>query len=232
MVAGLIAALSIGAVSVAEASSRTTHLVSSSKAAHVVVSKGKAAHVVSTLTPTVAPVNPDVAVLAKLVAAGTITQAQSDAVLAALTAARPTRPVIGGTGGKGGDDNGLEGGHGPLGMSLGADVTVITSTLGITAAQLQTDLAAGQSLATIAGTKTAALITALVASETTKINAGVTAGSITQAQATTLIAGLNAAVTAAVNLSFGQGMGGMMGHRFHGGTGAPSVLPPTTTGSN
>ena len=227
MVAGLIAALSMGAVSVAEASSRTTHTVSATKTTHSV----------STAAPSVAPVDPDIAVLAKLVAAGTITQAQSDAVLAALKAARPVRPVIGGTGGTrptiggGGGDNGLEAGEGPLRMSLGADVTVITSTLGITAAQLKTDQAAGQSLATIAGTKTAALITALVAAETTKINARVTAGSITQAQATTLIAGLNAAVTAAVNLSFGQGMGGM-GHRFHGGPGAPSVVPPTTSGSN
>ena len=229
MVAGLIAALSVGAVGAAEASSRTTHLVSSSKSVHL-VSKGKSTHVVSTLKPTIVGVDPDVAVLAKLVAAGTITQAQSDAVLAALQAARPTRPVIGGSGG---DDNGLEAGHGPLGMSLGADVTVITSTLGITAAQLQTDLAAGQSLATIAGAKTAALITALVASETTKINAAVTGGSLTQAQATTLIAGLTASVTAIVNATPGvgghghMGMGGMMGNGNNDDSGVPS-----TTGSN
>ena len=230
MVAGLIAALSMGAVNVAEASSRTTHTVSSTKTTHFV----------STAAPSVAPVDPDIAVLAKLVAAGTITQAQSDAVLAALKAAHPTRPVIGGSGGGkptvggGGGDDGLEAGNGPLRMSLGADVAVITSTLGITAAQLQTDLAAGQSLATIAGAKTAVLVSALVASETTKINARVTAGSITQTQATTLIAGLNAAVTAAVNISFGKGMPGLggMGHRFHGAPGAPSVVPPTTAGSN
>ena len=215
MVAGLIAALSMGAVSVAEASSRTTHFVSTTKT-----------HFVSTTTPTVAPVDPDVAVLAKLVAAGTITQAQSDAVLAALKAARPTRPVISG----GSDDDGDGIAHGPMIPSLGAEEAVITSTLGITAAQLHTDYAAGQSLATIAGAKTATLISALVAAETTKINARVTAGSLTQAQATTLIAGLNAAITAAVNVSFGQG--GMMGHRFHGGPGAPSVNPPSTSGSN
>lgn len=224
VIAGLIAALSMGAVSVAEASSRTTHFASTTRT-----------HFVFSTTPTVAPVDPDVAVLAKLVAAGTITQAQSDAVLAALKAARPTRPVISGSGnGRNGDDNGLEGGNGLLRMSLRSDQAVILSTLGITAAQLQTDFAAGKSLATIAGTNTTALINALVTAETTKINARVTAGSITQAQATTLIAGLNAAVTAAVNLSFGQGMAGFggMGHRFHGGPGAPSVTPPTTSDSN
>ena len=232
MVAGLIAALSVGAVGAAEASSRTTHLVSSSKSVHL-VSKGKSAHVLSTLKPTIVGVDPDVAVLAKLVAAGTITQVQSNAVLVALQAARPTRPVISGMGGNSGDDNGLEAGHGPLGMRLGADVTAITSTLGISAAQLQTDLAAGQSLATIAGAKTPALISALVAAETIKINAAVTAGTLTQAQATTLIAGLTASVTAIVNATPGvgghghMGMGGTMGNGNNDDSGVPS-----TTGSN
>ena len=114
------------------------------------------------------------------------------------------------------------------------DLTVVTSTLGITAAQLQSDLAAGKSLATIAGAKTSALITALVAAETTEINARVTAGQLTQAQATTLISGLTAAVTAAVNATPGQGFGGHFGHDGHGmgmGMGAP-LTGTTPTPSN
>ena len=115
----------------------------------------------------------------------------------------------------GAGNGGMGKGHGkggPGGVNMGEDLNVITTTLGITVAQLQTGIAAGQSLATIAGTKTPALITALVAAETTEINARVTAGKLTQAQATTLIAGLTTAVTAAVNATpFKGGMGHGMG---------------------
>jgi hypothetical protein len=211
VVAGLIAALSMGTVGTAEAA---TH--------------SKAKPVASTSMPNIAQVDPDAAVLAKLVTAGTITQAQSDAVLAALKAARTAAPQ----GGRGGF-----GGPGPIGANIKEDEAVITSTLGITAAQLQTDLAAGKSLATIAGTKTSALITALVAAETTEINAQVTAGKITQAQATTLIAGLSAVVTTAVNATppVGHpGQGGRGGFGGHGqaplgtpGSGAPTITTPS-----
>ena len=209
IVAGLIAAISMGSIGVAEAS---TH----------------SAHVVSTTTPTVAKVDQDAAVLAKLVTAGTITQAQSTAILAALQAAEPVRP-------QGGIGNGPKG-PGPVGINLQKDVAVVTSTLGITAAQLQTDLAAGQSLATIAGAKAPALISALVADETTEINARVTSGALTAAQATTLIAGLQAAVTTVVNATppvGGFGHGGR-GHGFGGGMGGMGAPlgAPSTTGSN
>ena len=199
LVAGLIAAISMGSVGVADAASKSIHSVS------------KFAKDATTTTSTT-QVDPDAAVLAKLVTAGTITQAQSDAILAALQAAHAARPQIGG--GHGGP------GFGP-GVNLKEDLTVITNTLGITAAQLQTDLAAGKSLATIAGSKTAALITALVAAETTEINARVTSGAITQAQATTLIAGLNAAITAAVNATPPTGGFGHDGHGHGRGPGGP-----------
>jgi len=199
LVAGLVASLSLGSVAVADAASKSVHHISKS-----------ATNVATTTTPTVGQIDPDAAVLAKLVTAGTITQAQSDAILAALQAAHATRPQIG----EGNDGPGF----GP-GVSINEDLTVITNTLGITAAQLQTDLAAGKSLATIAGSKTAALITALVAAETTEINARVTSGAITQAQATTQIAGLNTAITAAVNAT--PSAGGF-GHNGHGrGPGGP-----------
>ena len=186
----------------------------------------------TTTTPTTPAVDPDAAVLAKLVTAGTITQAQSTAILAALEAAHAARPSIGGGAGAPGNGGPGQGGFGrggfggPRGFNLGQDLTVVTSTLGITSAQLQTDLAAGKSLATIAGAKTSALITALVAAETTEINARVTAGKLTQAQATTLISGLNAAVTAVVNATPGKGFGGHGGQGM--GIGAPLGGTPTT----
>ena len=219
LIAGLIAAISMGSIGVAEASSKNIHSVSTSVRGHNVDST-------TTTTPTPA-VDPDAAVLAKLVTAGTITQAQSTAILAALEAAHAARPTIGG-------GNGGPGVGGPRGFNMKEDLTVVTSTLGITAAQLQSDLAAGKSLATIAGAKTSALITALVAAETTEINARVTAGQLTQAQATTLISGLTAAVTAAVNATPGQGFGGHFGHDGHGmgmGMGAP-LTGTTPTPSN
>jgi len=108
MVAGLIAAISMGSIGVAEASTHSTH------SAHTVSS--------STTTPTVAPVDPDIAVLAKLVAAGTITQAQSTVILAALEAAHPARPTInGGTPGQGGN------GEGPTMVLVDVDSVASTS---------------------------------------------------------------------------------------------------------
>jgi hypothetical protein len=213
MVAGLIAAISMGSVGVASAASKSIHNISKSAT-------------VSTSTPSVTQVDPDAAVLAKLVTAGTITQAQSDAVLAALKAAHDAaRPPMGG--GNGGQ------GFGP-GVNLKEDLNVITTTLGITAIQLQSDLAAGKSLATIAGTKTSALITALVAAETTEINARVTSGALTQAQATTLIAGLNSAITTLVNATpptGGMGHGGFGHGHGHGPAGAPGQGAPLTPGA-
>jgi hypothetical protein len=73
-------------------------------------------------------------------------------------------------------------------------------------------------LATIAGAKTAALITALVAAESAEIDAAVTAGKITAAQATTLKANLTPAVTAIVNGTrgvFGGPRGDMGRHLGH-----------------
>jgi hypothetical protein len=169
-------------------------------------------------------IDPITSVLAALVTKGTITQAQSDAITAALAAARPQ---IG--------QNGVGGG------TPGFDKqAVILSTLGIDAATLQAGLQAGKSLATIAGTKTQALITALVAAETKAIDAAVTAGKMTTAQATTAKTGLLAHVTAEVNQVGPVGPLGQMGvgGRGHGhgmgdkdGNHLPGA-PTTTTGNN
>ncbi len=142
-------------------------------------------------------------VLADLVTKGTITQAQADAITAALVATHPAGNPMGPRTG------------GPLGTNRGAEKTLIASTLGIDVATLQTRLAAGDSLATIAGTKTPTLIAALVADVTKKIDAAVTAGQLTPAQATTMKTNLTAQVTAEVNAVRGQG--GMMGGRGMGG---------------
>jgi len=185
---------------------------------------------VRTVTQTVGTnqnfVNPIASVLASLVSNGTITAAQSTAITNALAAARPTapKPPAGGAPSAGQGFGGPRGGFGgAMGGIAQQEQSVILSTLGITAATLQSDLAAGKSLATIAGTQTQALINALVAAETTAINAQVTAGKLTQAQATTMISGLSARITAQVNRTPGQGFGG---HGFGHNGAAP------TTGSN
>jgi hypothetical protein len=130
-------------------------------------------------------------VLSTLVKAGTITQAQADAITAAATAARSAHEAN-------------------KGANRAAHQALIATTIGKSAAEIQTGLAAGQSLGVIAGDKRAALITALVADETKRIDAAVAAGKMTATQATTLKAGLTAHVTAkvdAVRPAMGPGMG-------------------------
>ena len=146
-------------------------------------------------------------VLSALVTKGTITQTQADAITAAATAARAARDAA--------DNDGDHAGMGPMGGKAGMDakLTVIASTLGLDTTTVLTRLKAGETLATIAGAKKDALITALVADETKRIDAAVTAGKLTAAQATTLKADLVAHVTAEVNATAPVGSmgGGMMG---------------------
>jgi hypothetical protein len=137
------------------------------------------------------------AILSALVVKGTLTQAQVDAINAAITAARTSEQSKGNA-------------------EHAAALTLIATTLGIDVTTLQTRLAAGDSLATIAGTKTPALITALVSAATIKIDAAVTAGKITSAQATAFKANLTAAITAMVNHNgdFFDGLKGNMGNHM------------------
>ena len=146
--------------------------------------------------------------LKDLVAKGTLTQAKADAITAAVKTAMANRPA---------KPNGPMGG----GFQNSNKEAVITATLGIDATTLRTRLAAGESLATIAGAKKDALIAALVADETKQIDAAVAAGKLTAAQATTLKAGLTAHVTEEVNESGHMGgFGGPgRGHGGHGGRG-------------
>ena len=168
-------------------------------------------------------------VLADLVKKGTINDAQSkaitDAFNAAETAEDANRPQMG---------DGPMGGFGP-----GNKDAIITATLGIDSTTLHQRLAAGESLATIAGAKKDALIAALVADETKRIDAAVAAGKLTASQATTLKSNLTAHVTEEVNSTAPMGRGGMMGGRGHGhggGMGMPkgstNGIPSTTTSSS
>ena len=187
------------------------------------------------------------ALLATLVTKGTITQAQADAIVSAATAAEAARDAL--RPAKGGE-------MGPKKADLDAKLTLIASTLGTDTKTVLTRLQAGDSLATIAGAKKDALITALVADETKRIDADVTAGKLTAAQATSMKANLVAHVTEEVNATRpmgaprgemkdgrgdkdGRGHGGMKGDRGPGrgkggpAGGAPVIPAPTpTTASN
>ena len=165
-------------------------------------------------------------VLADLVKKGTITDAQSKAISDAFNAAEAAE-----------DANRPAMGDGPMrGFGPSNKDAVITATLGIDATTLHQRLAAGESLATIAGAKKDALIAALVADETKQIDAAVTSGKLTADQAKTLKANLVAHVTEEVNSTGPMGKGGMMGGREHGrghGMGMPNGttngIPNTTT---
>ena len=103
----------------------------------------------------------------------------------------------------------MGGGMGSMGKNSAAHQALIISTLGISADDLSAARLAGKSLATLAGDKKAALITALVNLETTEIDAAVTAGKLTSARATTAKAGLTARVTAHVEAVPGPKVKGM-----------------------
>ena len=148
------------------------------------------------------------ATLAALVAKGTITQSQSDAILAAANAAKVAADAL----------KPLK----PVKADHAARLALISTTIGIDSATIQNRLAAGETLAAIAGEKKDALIAALVADETKRIDAAVTAGKLTAAQATTLKSTLTAHVTAEVNSTRPMGpKGGDKGDRGHGPKGGP-----------
>ena len=150
--------------------------------------------------------------LAGLVAKGTITQAQADAIIAAANAAkaaadamRPTKP------------------------DHAAQLALIASTIGIDSATIQTRLKAGESLATIAGAKKDALIAALVADHTKRIDADVAAGKLTGDQATKMKANLKTKVTEHVEETHMHGDKGRKGGHKGGHRGGDKSPAATTT---
>jgi hypothetical protein len=141
-------------------------------------------------------------VLSALVASGTITQAQADSIKAAITAAAPAR-------GLGRFDKGK--GMGPKGADRQAMEELISKTIGVDEATIRTRIAAGESLATIAGAKKADLISVLVAEATKRIDSALAAGKLTAEQATAKKAQLTAHVTEEIEEVGGKrgpGMGG------------------------
>ena len=120
--------------------------------------------------------------LKPLVDAGTITQAQADAVIAALVADMPQGGQHGGKGGPGSE--------------------VVAQALDMTVDELHTAVDGGQTLAQVAeskGVNVQVVIDALVAERTNHINEEVTSGEITQAEADTKLADLTQRVTDMVN---------------------------------
>jgi hypothetical protein len=122
------------------------------------------------------------------VTAGTITKAQATAMEARLAQADAPLFALGGSGDHG-HGRGGPGGLGDRGTSLDAAATYI----GVTATQLQTQLAAGKSLATIAtdnGKTVDGLKAALTTAATKDLDAAVAAGKLTAAQETKILADL------------------------------------------
>jgi hypothetical protein len=175
-------------------------------------------------------------ILSDLVKKGTLTQAQVDALNAAVAAARTT------------DDAQRLADKTAHEAERAAFEALVAKTIGVDAAVIKTRLAAGETLGAIAGTKKAALIDVIVAEKTKHIDAAVTAGKLTAAQAATMKAGLVAHVTAEVDSvrgpKGGPGMGGKGGpgmgdHKGHkggkGGHGPKGGMTPpaagTTTGN-
>lgn len=215
-------ALTIGTVGIGQAASKT-------KVVATKTTRTSSTGIANPMANMNGPEDAIASVLSSLVAKGTITQAQADAVKAAFAAAAPARGF-----------DGPGKGAGPMDADRAAIDALIAKTIGVDSATVRSRLAAGESLGAIAGAKKAELISVLVADETKRIDAAVTAGKLTAAQATTLKAGLTAHVTAEVEEVRGKGgpaMGGKGDHdgRGHGGPAmggmgkAPKIPAPTTS---
>jgi len=103
--------------------------------------------------------------LSGLVAKGTITQSQADAIVKAQSDMKAA-------------------GKAAMETNRAAVDAVVTATLGITADAIKARLKAGESLATIAGAKKDTLIAAITAEINRQIDAAVVTGKLTAAQAT------------------------------------------------
>lgn len=118
-------------------------------------------------------------VLDKLVADGTITQAQEDAIIQAM------KDELAGSDHKPGGPRG-HGGGGPRHRVLDGMFDVAANTFGVSVDDLKAALQAGQSVADVANAHSvdpAAVVTAIVDAGTAKIDQAVTDGQLTQPQA-------------------------------------------------
>ncbi len=172
-----------------------------------------------------APARPDSTtqlqkVLQPLIDDGTITQAQADKVIAAITAARPSGP---------------KGGRHILTGVGGFALDTVAKALGITTDEVRTALQNGQSLADLAvskGKTAQDVIDAVVTEATTKINAEVTAKHLDQATADKIIANLKTMATDFVNNTRPAGGPGMGGPGMGRGFGGPGFGGPGHRGND
>ena len=156
--------------------------------------------------PRTSPTDHFTEALAPLVKAGTITQAQADAVVKALAAAAPADGQRGGPGGR----------HG------GPGLTEAATALGVTADELRTELQSGTTIAQVAqakGVDVQKVIDAMVAGMKTHLAQEVASGEHTQAEADQLLADATQRITDMVNN--GAPKGGPAGPR-DGSTQAPT----------
>jgi hypothetical protein len=164
------------------------------------------------------------ALLSALVAKGTITQAQADAVLAAQAAAKAAHEANKGA---------REAGKSIAKRVKGEFLTLISTAVGLDTATVTTRIKAGESLAAIAGVKKDALVAALVADHNKRIDAAVTAGTVTAAQAVILKSNVAAHVTKLVEATpaplFRGGKGGHGGKKGGPMGGAPVIPAPAAT---
>jgi hypothetical protein len=154
-------------------------------------------------TPANAPQNDWAkAALDKLVADGTITQAQADKVLAALDAARPAH------------------GPGQFGRGHGfGKLDAAASALGMTVDELRTALEGGKSLAAVAqekGVAVSKVVDALVAEMKTHLAEHVASGKHTQAEVDQMLADARTRIEAFVNGTAPAGGPGFGGPGFGG----------------
>jgi hypothetical protein len=150
--------------------------------------------------------------LKPLVDAGTITQAQADAVKDALAKAKPAFP-----GGRKPD--------GPFGGPVGKDPAKIAAALGMTEADLKAGLASGKTLAELAtehGKDPAAIAQIIIDDVNARIDAALSAGRLSQAQADQMKADAKARADDIVNGKAPLGPG--RPHR--GGWGPGGFGPP------
>jgi hypothetical protein len=136
------------------------------------------------------------------VAAGRITKAQGDAMKQRIQSG--DFPVLGGFHGGGGF------GHHGGGLDGAA------AYIGVTDAQLRTELESGKTLAQVAkahGKTADGLIAAMVAAEKKELDAAVTSGRITKAQEDQMLSNLKARITDLVNrMGPPRGLPGFRGH--------------------
>ncbi len=135
-------------------------------------------------------------VLNGLVAKGTLTTTQVDAIQKALKDSMSSMKS-------------------EVNAMKAAYLKVITDTLGISDSDLHSRIKAGESLAAIAGAKKDALVGAIVAFHSKNVDEALAAGRITAGQATQLKANLQDRITAEVNRA--KGLGKMKGLEFMGG---------------